>query len=307
MSQQSLEQFHRRVTAAMIARARSREQQPPEGLGFSEDELKPLSGLPMIGCHVDPESQSLVVAMPESERQHAAEHEQQLRKALPGVDLDIIYTVHHDHGAPSKAEAARPLWGGVAMATEGAGGTLTLVVEKGGAHHTLLSAHVVGVGQTEQAVGQPRVTTTGTYGTVKLNPAGPARASDSALASIDQLEITGQLDRIWRAPDEYYLVIAKAPTDQLTVGTKVYMQGASSAGLQEGKITATNVTSERPSGLVLTGQILADYTAIPGDSGAPVFLRGDGDQVTFAGIEVGSHCGGELFSPWAGIAADLGL
>ncbi|HWU87452.1 MAG TPA: hypothetical protein VN253_09260 [Kofleriaceae bacterium] len=307
MSQQHLEHSHRLLTAVMISQVQSNQQPLSNDFGIAEDDLKLLRGLPLTGCHVDSSSQKLMISLSESEQPNATEHERHLRQVLGDIEFQIVYTTHRDHSAPSKTEAARPLWGGVQMATGGLdSGTLTLVVDKGGSTYTLVSAHVVGVGHTGQVVGQPRVAG-GKYGVVTLNPAGPDRASDSALASIDQLGITGQRDRIWRAPDESYVVSAKARTSELTVGTRVYMQGAASSGLQAGRITATNVTSKRPSGLVLTGQIMANYTAIAGDSGAPVFLSGAQGEVTFAGIVVGTHDDEQLFSPWEGIQSDLGL
>jgi hypothetical protein len=314
MSQDPLAQAHRLLTAAII------DHVGPLSSFLSADEatqywpkLQQLRHVPMIGVYIDPEAHQLVISVHLDHVAERADHERVLRDVLADLPIKIKYVKFQAEAAPAKRERARPLWGGVRMATErGDAGTLTLVVRKNGALQALVSGHVIGEGVIGRLVGQPDSAQDNLYGVATYNPSEPVRYSDAALTSIDRNGILGELDRIWREPDQAYHVTAKARANQLTVGTQVFMQGQRSVGVSAGRIVATGVVS-RWDDSVLQDQVLADYESQPGDSGGAVFLpTARANEVIFAGIHVGTEYDehGELrrlFSPWEGIARDLGL
>lgn len=306
MSQDSLSQAHRLLTAAIVDQSGalttylSAEEATPHWT-----KLQQLRQVPMIGAYIDTQAQRLVISIDRDHARKRDDHERLLRQALGSLPIELVYAKFEDHGGP-KNGTVRPLWGGVVMETKTAGGTLTLVVAKNTVQHTLVSAHVVGVNTLGKEVGQPNARPANEYGVVTDNPAGPKRQSDAALASTGHNGIQGEIDQIWRSADQSFRVVGKARADQLTRDTVVYMQGA--VGFSEGRILEAGVLSKRQSGLTLENQVMASYTSIPGDSGGAVFLRTDkDDEVIFAGINVGLHNGNALFSPWEGIASDLGL
>lgn len=307
MADPSLQDAHALLTDLMIERAEPSEARRLRSHALAPALLDRALRLPLIGSYVDPEEGVVVVDIHEIASRDADRHQEVLRELLGDAELEVRYGRNDNESAPAKDKDARPLWGGVQMDTATAFGTLTLVVKKGDKDRTLISSHVVGYRTTGVTVGQASVDDGGTYGKVTDNPDVITRKSDSALASIDQNSITGQRNRIWKAKDTAFKVVAFADDSELKKGVKMCMQGAFTKPLSHGTILQTGVTSVRPGNTVLTDQVLASYDSTGGDSGGSVFLPGSGDDVTFAGIHVGTHTGGKIFSPWSGIESDLGL
>jgi len=308
---EGLQSKHALITTIMIRQGSEGSNYLPEEPTFDTSKIAEGLSLPLIYSYVDPDGGHLVVGLDETTKDDAATHEQILGVLLGDTPITIEYGSIRMDAAPAKNQDARPLWGGVQMQAAGSAGTLTLVVSKGNTNHTILSSHVVGSG-TGQVVGQ-LYTVSGKYGVVKENPPYiSGRASDSALASIDQLTISGQVDKIWSAPNTAYKVVGKTNSGSIPTNIDVYLQGAFTQNISKGKVFKKGVTFKGELGTLLN-QVLASYDSQEGDSGGPVmyFAPSSTTDVYFIGIHVGRmNSDGSnyaVFSPWEGIKSDLKL
>jgi hypothetical protein len=96
-------------------------------------------------------------------------------------------------------------------------------------------------------------------------------------------------------------------------GDMVHMIGQE-IGWQRGKVTDIGKDIVGPDGVVLTDQVVADYKAGPGNSGAPVFIRLGGDSVALAGVHNGDNSEDlwtrayrAYFSPLGAVMQELGV
>jgi streptogrisin B len=83
----------------------------------------------------------------------------------------------------------------------------------------------------------------------------------------------------------------------------VYISGASS-GLQSGHVGGVGTLPE--GGGPYYNMVYADYSSLPGDSGAPVFYMPSGNRVLL-GVHKGTFSGHKWFSPVSGVTSDLGV
>ena len=115
---------------------------------------------------------------------------------------------------------------------------------------------------------------------------------------------------------EYDYVIGVKYSTQINVGEPVCISGAAS-GTSCGPVLRKGVTVEVYDPIArqiywLLNQVAANYTAIPGDSGAPIFqvVRVVKPDYPKEVVILGIHVGGkpeEYFSPIDGIERDLGI
>ncbi len=214
----------------------------------------------------------------------------------------------------------RPLRGGTKVGDT----TLSLVIKvRNGTKQemlAILSGH--GIGGVGAEVGQP-TRLTGKFGSVAHYQTATRITSDASLASITlrrDADVVPYL--IWRRRDteqDGFLPESVYTVDRLdgdvSAGDGLGMQGMVSAELQVGSVImldATIVTSGDRR-VTLNNQVLADYGAQQGDSGAPVFSVTNVNQrkATYRGI----HAGREIvngvqrsfFSPWENIQKDFNL
>ncbi|HEX2692347.1 MAG TPA: hypothetical protein VHN14_37325 [Kofleriaceae bacterium] len=307
-----LENAHQALTSIIIRQRHPGAQEDAEEARLDVGARRDALGLRFVSTYVDRQARCLVVTLHKDTRDDEPAHRRLLERLLGDLPLRLLYGEAIAEGAPSKTEKARPLWGGVLMKSSVGYGTLSVVVERSGVPMTLLSAHVVGVDKTGQTVGQPDIAS-GTYGTVKVNPPYiSGRLSDSALADIHPLSATGQLNTIWKAPNDAYTVVGYKASKDVPNDRNIYMQGAITVALSKGKIHATGVTWVSQFG-TLTNQVLATYNSQQGDSGAPImyFESHTRSSVYYIGIHVGrdNENGTDyaVFSPWEGIKKELGL
>jgi len=83
----------------------------------------------------------------------------------------------------------------------------------------------------------------------------------------------------------------------------VYISGAAS-GVKDGHVKGVGTLTE--GGGPYYNMVYADYSSLPGDSGAPVFYMPSGSR-TLLGIHKGTFSGYKWFSPVSGITSDLGV
>lgn len=266
--------------------------------------------VPCSMLYVDEEERTLVVGLVPEAAADGPRHEADLREILgEEIPFRLDYARVVRDAAPSKKQDCRPLWGGVRMNGDA---TLGVVYDLGqGELATILSSHAVGAnGKTGQTVGQAAHTSP--YGVVTVNPSLSYRASDSALARITNSRISGEPNRIWRSTDRAYAVVDYAISQNTPVRTVLYMQGAQSDDLRRGVLLEKRVTVADKRG-TLTDQIVADYEAQGGDSGAPIFyMAGEEDYVVFVGVHAGRVETDDgtvrpYYSPWESIREELNL
>lgn len=265
--------------------------------------------LPFAVIYVDDDDEELVVGFSLTSVDERKRHESELQEILMDIPFRIKYANVLRDNAPNKQQDCRPLWGGVKMNSDA-----TLSVVYAGAENkpvTILSSHAIGNnGQTGQKVGQ--AASTAVYGVVTVNPSLEYRASDSALAKITNDRIHGEPNRIWSGPNTAFIVNDYAISSNTPEGLVLYMQGAKTDRLQRGALLRKGVTVTDARG-TLTGQILSNYSAQGGDSGAPIFYMTD---VSGYVVYIGIH-GGRIewddgnfypyYSPWESIRKELNL
>jgi hypothetical protein len=81
------------------------------------------------------------------------------------------------------------------------------------------------------------------------------------------------------------------------------MSGAAS-GLKTGHVKGVGTLSE--GGGPYYNMVYADYSSLPGDSGAPVYYAPSSDRILL-GVHKGSFSGYKWFSPVSGVISDLGV
>lgn len=104
-----------------------------------------------------------------------------------------------------------------------------------------------------------------------------------------------------------------ATTYEVPAGTTVYMYGAMSGYLKSGQIISISQT-QNVGGLTISKQMVANYSAVGGDSGAPVMIYDgtfNGPKYTLIGIHSAHLKNGssqiDYFSPYQNIVDELGI
>ena len=242
---------------------------------------------------------------------------------------------HSAWNTPGTAEQA--LRGGLSL---GCAGMLCLVYSFGrGQRAAIVSSHTIGpatgakifgpeqssaskraardiTNEVGRPVGRPSVETVSeVVAVVTTNPALHVRASDSALALLTNRHFSGRDHSIWQASGREYHVTSYVSSIETPLETKVAMQSMGSKGRSvttRGCIRHKQCTLRDAWG-TLTDQVLADYEAHPGGSGAPIFIaRRGADEVGFVGIHVGriveeSGRSFSFYSAWEAVKLELQL
>ena len=208
-----------------------------------------------------------------------------LRDVVPDIPLRLGACSAQRHA--NKQDLNRPVIGGVIIRTpdvqgEGTVGIVDTLDSKLG---IFTAGHVVE--KVGTIVYQPRKSSQNDWeigkATEVSNFSGNAK-SDSAFVELKN-GVTATPLVIWKSGSSTYTVTGKGPPK---VGDMVFMQGATSQTVERsGKICSLNATVKFSDGGVLTEQYIANYLTKTGDSGAPVYIKKGGDNVTLIGLNVG--------------------
>jgi hypothetical protein len=227
----------------------------------------------------------------------------------------------------NKTRHNRPLVGGlyIQVPDSQGEGTIGPWATRGGHPGFVTCGHVVV--QAGRSVYQPANSPTNNWlvgsASAVSNYLGNGASSDSAFVPTEAGVVMA--NQIWRTANATYNVTGYIPPP--VPGTMVYMQGGATATTErQGIVCGVNVTVTFLDGGTLVHQVLANYLSKAGDSGAPVYTKGAGHNVSVVGINVGgtapqftnpmpnpaiypTNSSGEyaVISSWAAVVADLGL
>jgi hypothetical protein len=274
-------------------------------------------------CYIDTQRQRLMVGVAGAGAEVRAAY-RELRGLVGEVRLRVFVCAPAARHA-NKHDPVRPLVGGLLLNCPDVSGVGTLGISaiRQGDAGFVTCGHVVE--QVGIKVYQPRDSDINDWQvgqSVVVSDYRGTAISDSAFVKTGRGIHTQRA--IWKSGLGRYLVTGT--NEAVKVGDSVYMQGAASkAKPRAGDICGTNVTVTFAGGGVLTDQLLATYVSQNGDSGAPVFTDAGHGNVLLVGLNVGVAApqyvrpapdpgvypppknGYAVISPWASIAAELGV
>jgi hypothetical protein len=284
------------------------------------------AGLPVNLAYVDPARGTVVVGIPDIAPSVLTRYRGVLHD-LAG-DASLTFTrcgpaVRH----AKKTEANNKLIGGLYITNPlgtgaAAAGTICIAATRQGQAGFVTAGHVAYHPNT--IFYQPRKSDMNNWkaGTTLTVSAFQQKAdSDSAFL---QTDTSGRVETcaIWKDASSAYTVTGVAASPAL--GTAIFMQGAAIVKERTGKVAAVDVTVTFEGGGMLEHQLLATYYSRPGDSGAPVYIKGSNPNVQLVGLNVGAASPEDadpkpdeqmypperqgwyaIISPWNNIASDL--
>jgi hypothetical protein len=286
---------------------------------FTSLMVDPAVDVPFTLCLIDPATAALLVGVADlSPAHHSAVREIAGRAPFR---IASFRAVRH----ANKQDHYRPLIGGIGIQCPDVAGVGTICVSavSSGKSGFVTAGHVVDPVGTKAY--QPRKSTVNDWlvgASTKVSSFKTSANSDSAFVQLPS-GVTITPNAIWKASAATYTVTAV--TDP-ALGTAVSMQGSASKTVERsGVIAGKGVTVTFVDGGTLVNQLLANYLSTEGDSGAPVYVKGAGDNVSLVGLNVGATepahtnpkpnehtyppAGGTyaIISPWAAIKVDLNL
>lgn len=215
--------------------------------------LRPyLKSLPITSTDAEEVMNKLVVGLSELRDDHIA-----AILDVVGRNIDVIFK-QEKAISYSKSDYHRPVYGGYRIETESGASTLGFAAIRDGNRGFVMTGHAGGVGT---AVYQPTEAPDNFVGYIDLNPPRP-RHSDAAWnvynnvypAIYSEISETG-----------YNYVEGYVPSYNTHVGDAVSMQGIASCGVSG---TITEIGADIGD---LHDQVLANFPAATGDSGAPTY------------------------------------
>jgi len=282
---------------------------------ISRGEIIPKGDIPFVISWIDDATDTLKIGIDSDYLKTNDKVSPQKIKEILGADVpfEVTYGKVVRDGCSTRTSYCTPVIGGIKLQVptnpQYPLSTVTIAAKKGTTSGFVMSGH--GAYAIGKSVYQPTSpTSTNLFGTVDaISNWSTTDTSDSAFVK-DLDSLRNAAANIYRTSTQQYTVTGySTPSYQTHVQLTGYISGES-----DGFVISSTPITVSLNGATLTDQIVANYSTLDGDSGAPVYsYTTSAGPVTLYGIHVGQYCitptncPGKFFSKWSNVQTDLGV